>query len=342
MTVRSQQLLRQTPPTTLVVMAVCAGLHLLHFVTNYPELHTLTLCPQLVLYQGDSYRIITSALFHGSFLHIGMNLMSAAAIGTMLEKRIGSIALLLTILWSILISSTIYISIAVLCLWVLDKEDLMRQHSVGFSGVLFHLSVLECYLGPQQARSVFGFFRVSPKLYPWALLIALQIVMPGKFPFCHERRITSLVICASIGLRIRVGLSFTGHLSGLLAGQMQYYQYLNFIFPSDSFYREMDSWSMLSLVTKLPNFARAPTDIIHRDPPLTISVCVCSAYQSIVRILFQLLETLYVIICGRGAEANSNLLLPRLPVMSSFSRHQQDPEDGENTVHVQENPGEDV
>ena len=179
MSFRFQEHIRRTPPTTLAVLAICAGLHLWQFVTGYPKLSTITLCPRLVVFQGDAYRIVTSALFHGSFLHVGMNLMSAAAIGTMLEKRLGTFSLLMTVLWSILLTSAIYIVIALLCLWFFDREDLMRQHSIGFSGVLFHLSVIECNLGSPQSRSVFGFFHVSPKLYPWVLMVALQLFMPG-------------------------------------------------------------------------------------------------------------------------------------------------------------------
>ncbi|KAL7567649.1 hypothetical protein ACA910_000240 [Epithemia clementina (nom. ined.)] len=293
MTFRFQELIRQTTPTTLAIIAICCTLHLLLFIVNYPELHTLTLCPQCVIYQGDAYRIVTSALFHVNFLHIAMNMMSTAAIGAVLEKRIGTIPLLITIMWSILLTSIIQVTIAILCFWFLDMEYLMRQHSVGFSGVIFHLSVLECNLGPQQARNVFGFFHVSPKLYPWVLLVIMQVIMPG--------------------------VSFTGHLVGILAGHLQYFQFINFLFPSEAYFRELDSWSILSPVTKLPSYVRTPTtDVFPRDAPPTTTSCFCTVYRTTTRLLHDLLETLWFIAFGRGAEINSNIA-PRLQLLPLFS-----------------------
>jgi hypothetical protein len=44
------------------------------------------------------------------------------------------------------------------------------------------------------SRSVFGFFSVPAKLYPWVLLVLLQLLMPG--------------------------ISFLGHLGGILSGYL--------------------------------------------------------------------------------------------------------------------------
>ena len=66
-----------------------------------------------------------------------------------------------------------------------------QTSAVGFSGVIFSLATLESFLSPTPTRSVFGLFTVPTRIYPWALLLVLQL-MPG--------------------------ISFLGHFSGLLIG----------------------------------------------------------------------------------------------------------------------------
>ena len=63
---------------------------------------------------------------------------------------------------------------------------------MGFSGVLFSYAVQESLLSLEPTRSLFGFVNVPTKYYPWAMLIALQVLMPN--------------------------ISFMGHLCGLLIG----------------------------------------------------------------------------------------------------------------------------
>jgi len=73
---------------------------------------------------------------------------------------------------------------------------------VGFSGVIFGLLVVNSSSDQtNSSRSIFGFFRVPTKFYPWALLILFQIIMPG--------------------------VSFLGHLAGMLAGYLYVFGYLN-------------------------------------------------------------------------------------------------------------------
>jgi rhomboid domain-containing protein 1 len=156
------------PPTTLGIVGLCCVLYAFQITADLP-LNQFALCPRYVLYLREYYRIITSAVFHGSLMHIGMNMMSAAAIGAMLEKRLGTIRLLVTILWSTILTSVLYIVAALLMSGLLGNDGLMYRHSIGFSGVIFHLSVLESNLGPHRSRSVFGAISVPAHLYPWVL-----------------------------------------------------------------------------------------------------------------------------------------------------------------------------
>ena len=285
---RLQEVLHETPPTTLLFLVVCALLHILQFAIASPELPSVTFCPRLVIYTHDYYRIITSALYHGSFMHIAVNSMSLMAIGSLLEKRMGSLALSVTILWSIIVTACLYILAALAVSYLFQHDGLMFQHSVGFSGVLFHLSVLECNLPEHQQtpRSVFGVIRVSAKLYPWVLLVALQLFLPN--------------------------LSFTGHLAGILAGYLQYYNFLGCLIPRDRYFREMDGWWLVqSTLRRVPSYV--PHSMDHRPNEVSAGAACLLGVQNARRFFGNLVETVCVILFGRGAEANANIQLPNLP-----------------------------
>jgi membrane associated rhomboid family serine protease len=167
---RFEETLRTVPPTTLGVIGVCTLLYLVQIFADMPPLHSVTFSPSLVLYQGQVYRIVTSTVYHANFMHIGMNMMSTLAIGTMLEKRLGTLRLFCTILLSMAVSSVLYIAVALALDVGLERHGLMNQHSVGFSGVIFHWLVLECNLLTHESnRSVFGVVQVPAHLYPWVM-----------------------------------------------------------------------------------------------------------------------------------------------------------------------------
>eukprot|EP00586_Coscinodiscus_wailesii_P015706 CAMPEP_0172499100 /NCGR_PEP_ID=MMETSP1066-20121228/122016_1 /TAXON_ID=671091 /ORGANISM="Coscinodiscus wailesii, Strain CCMP2513" /LENGTH=202 /DNA_ID=CAMNT_0013272659 /DNA_START=180 /DNA_END=785 /DNA_ORIENTATION=- len=197
-------------------MSLCCLIYLYQILFD-PNLTHYTLCPRDVLYLHSYYRLVTNTLFHGGLMHIGMNMSATLAIGNTLERRFGTLKYGLTVSWGILLTSGVY----VLTAWALSvvagassNDGLMYSHSVGFSGVIFQLSVIEAHLSPESSRSVFGFFRVPAWGYPWALLIAIQVIMPH--------------------------ISFMGHLAGIIVGTLQVYGYLDCFFPKNEFLRGME------------------------------------------------------------------------------------------------------
>merc|ERR1711862_707418 len=100
-----------------------------------------------------------SSLFHGSIMHLGMNMMSTYAIGNALESRFGTFYYFFSVTWGILLTSCVYMIIAMGCFWIVGIDGPLLQNSVGFSGVIFQLSVLEANSSPEEIthRSVFGF-----------------------------------------------------------------------------------------------------------------------------------------------------------------------------------------
>ncbi|CAM9920629.1 unnamed protein product, partial [Heterosigma akashiwo] len=75
---------------------------------------------------------------------------------------------------------------------ITDDPSWMVQNAVGFSGIIFTLAVVESYRSLTPTRSIFGFVQVPTRIYPWALMIVLQVMVPQ--------------------------ISFMGHFSGLLVG----------------------------------------------------------------------------------------------------------------------------
>jgi len=178
-----------------------------------------------------------------------------------------------------LLTSAIYILIAYAAYAVFGYDAWMYQHAVGFSGIIFHLSVLESQLHPGP-RSVFGFFSVPAFVYPWLLLLALQLIMPN--------------------------LSFLGHLAGILNGTLEYHGVLDFFFVGDSFFIYLESLPMMRKVVALDSFVVTSQGNGQRLRPES-SPSVLSLFQSIRTALCvvskfakYILETILVRICGQN------------------------------------------
>jgi hypothetical protein len=225
-------------------------------------------------------------------VHIGMNVLSTSAIGTMLEKRIGTCRLMLTIWWSMLLTSCLYLLLSWLAYALFGYDNLLYSHAVGFSGVIFHMSVLETYQHPGPTRSL-GFVSVPPALYPWALLVLSQFIMPN--------------------------ISFLGHLAGILTGNLQYLGLLdNFCLISETYLVELESRPWLRLLVKLPSFVpthQATHGQISGSGGDTIGSLrvVGQSIHTLLSLIFKVVrdvvDLMIVYIFGRGAEINANIRL---------------------------------
>ena len=221
-------------------------------------------------------------------MHLFFNMMSTAAIGTLLEKRFGTLKHAITILWGILLTSVFYTLWAFIAYKLFGIEKPMYQHSVGFSGVIFQLSVLEANLSPATSRSVFGFFFVPAYLYPWALLVVLQFIMPQ--------------------------VSFIGHLAGIIVGSLQLYGAFDIIMPDDEYFREMEKWQVFRFITSRDGFVKTPTEGTFASNNLNLgdllgSFLLCLGV--VLKFTKDVVATFKVIIFGYGTRQNENLGLNR-------------------------------
>jgi hypothetical protein len=162
---------------------------------------------------------------------------------------LGSLGLACTTASAVLFSGLLHILLALFLDRIAGSHNgAWRQHSVGFSGVLFHYLTLECHLdkdedddnndnnnhsssasstGPRRRRrSLFGLVDIPTRLYPWALYVIASCGC-GSFCCCSTgRRADTLLLFSPlfslVALQVTMpNLSLLGHLSGILTGTLQ-------------------------------------------------------------------------------------------------------------------------
>lgn len=258
----------QLPLATAGVIGLCVAVQAFVFLFD-PPLTDFTVSAALVLYAHQYYRIITSAYFHGGIMHIAMNMMSMMSMGASLERSIGTVQLVLTVLWQTLLTGSFSVGVCwILSMVLLDDMSYLKQQSVGFSGVLFALAVVDIHKSPVPTRSVMGFFTVPAKWYPWILLVLLQVLIPN--------------------------VSFIGHLSGILLGTWQTYGGLALLLPSQAFTREIETWPRLNFMTDHARFVTCPDgaceNALTTSDLRRLGSDTLAGIQALLRMAFHILE----------------------------------------------------
>ncbi|KAG4183789.1 hypothetical protein ERO13_A09G131400v2 [Gossypium hirsutum] len=157
-------------------------------------------------------------------------MLALVPLGSELERIMGSIRLLYTI---ILLATSNAIFHLIIALVVAHNpfhpfEHLMNECAIGFSGILFSMIVIETSLSGVQSRSVFGLFNVPAKWYAFILLVVFQLLMTN--------------------------VSLLGHLCGILSGFAYTFGLFNFLIPGPSFYTAIESSSWLASCVRRPKF----------------------------------------------------------------------------------------
>eukprot|EP00613_Pedinella_sp_CCMP2098_P014740 CAMPEP_0171760378 /NCGR_PEP_ID=MMETSP0991-20121206/47438_1 /TAXON_ID=483369 /ORGANISM="non described non described, Strain CCMP2098" /LENGTH=120 /DNA_ID=CAMNT_0012363465 /DNA_START=385 /DNA_END=745 /DNA_ORIENTATION=+ len=89
--------------------------------------------------------------------------MSTLALGSSLERSVGTTQMVFIVLWQILGCGAISVAASwALSMVLLNDLSYLKQHSVGFSGVIFALAVVDIYRNSSTThRSVMGVFSVQ-------------------------------------------------------------------------------------------------------------------------------------------------------------------------------------
>ncbi|RRT42785.1 hypothetical protein B296_00056868 [Ensete ventricosum] len=157
-------------------------------------------------------------------------MLALVPLGMELERIMGSVRLLYLMLFLATTNSIFHLIIALVVAGnpLHPLPFFMNQCSIGFSGIIFSMIVIETSLSGVQSRSVFGLFNVPAKWYAWILLVLFQILASN--------------------------VSLLGHLCGILSGFAYTYGFFNYLLPGPSIYSAIESSSILSLCVRRPGF----------------------------------------------------------------------------------------
>lgn len=229
---RCMELMQTTPLVTLMITILCVVIYIADNLGEYGQnLQEFAMVPYLVLYEGQWYRMITCAFLHGGLLHIGFNMLSLFSLGSSLESLFGSLRLFFLLMVYVLGCGILYLLMSIFLAYTWSPQSLI-QGAVGFSGVLFAMAVDETSLSPLPTRSIFGLFSVPTKIYPWVLMIILQIVIPG--------------------------VSFLGHLAGIIIGMIHTHKGLNWCLPSLPTLRKLEESRFMQCIVRTRMYKMVP------------------------------------------------------------------------------------
>ncbi|KAL6637208.1 hypothetical protein ACP70R_024780 [Stipagrostis hirtigluma subsp. patula] len=218
------------PFITSGVVLICGVIYLLCLLIGYDSYDEICFLPSAVASHFQVYRFYTSVLFHGSLLHVLFNMLALVPLGTELERIMGSVRLLFLMFLLATTNAILHLIIAFLVAYnpVSPVSYLVNECSIGFSGVIFSMIVIETSLSGVQSRSVFGLFNVPAQWYAWILLVLFQFLASN--------------------------VSLLGHLCGILSGFAYTYGLFNYLLPGPSFYSKIEGMSMLSVCVRRPGF----------------------------------------------------------------------------------------
>mmetsp|Transcript_28450 Transcript_28450/g.43448 ORF Transcript_28450/g.43448 Transcript_28450/m.43448 type:complete len:239 (-) Transcript_28450:245-961(-) len=171
-----QRFAKKRPACTciaIVILALQILRHLFHWKIKKYGLRALK-----VIQKREYYRLFTNAIFHNSWQHLTINLGTTFAVGPALENRIGSRNFILITLWSILLTSLLYIPSAYGLSYILHDVNWRKKGVKGFSGVLFHWTYLISQKSRLRSLPFFDGLNIPSHYYPWVSLLIMYLIDP--------------------------------------------------------------------------------------------------------------------------------------------------------------------
>ena len=81
-------------------------------------------------------------------------------------------------------------------------QALAHQCAIGFSGIVFGLIVIDNSVSHATSRSIFGLFSVPARVYPWALMVLWQLLLPSVSFLGHLTGIMVSTYCSILNLGV--------------------------------------------------------------------------------------------------------------------------------------------
>ncbi|KAG6756913.1 hypothetical protein POTOM_037212 [Populus tomentosa] len=181
------------PPVTAALLGANTLIYLRPAFLRHilPSIDQVLFNPHLILKYRDLKRFLLSPFYHVSDSHLVYNMMSLLWKGIQLETSVGSVefASMIAALLAMSQGITLLLARSLLLFFDYDKP-FYSEYSAGFSGVLFAMKVV-LNSQSESLTNVYGLV-IPARHAAWAELILIQMFVPG--------------------------VSFLGHLGGILAG----------------------------------------------------------------------------------------------------------------------------
>ncbi|KAI5063045.1 hypothetical protein GOP47_0021592 [Adiantum capillus-veneris] len=218
------------PFVTSAIVLLCGIIYTVCLLFGYDSFYQVCFLPSSITAKFEVYRTYTSTLFHVSILHLFFNMLALVPIGSGLERILGSVRYSHVLFLIATFNGVLHWLFALLAAHnpLGSYTYFMNECSVGFSGMIFAMIVMETSLSGVQNRSIFGFFNVPATWYAWILLILFQLLMPN--------------------------VSLLGHLCGILSGFAYTYGVFNPLTFGSSTYSTLESSWLLASCVRRPGF----------------------------------------------------------------------------------------
>lgn len=209
------------PLFTTFALTICVGVFLLDSFGVALPVSAVCISPSAVVTRFQVYRFLFAPFYHGGIFHILFNSLALYFLGGDFERAVGTLAALYTT-FIVFIPAIGVSHVAIAYLFdALAGTTLRNNCAIGISAIIFSLIVISVQY--TDTVSFFGLFDLPANVYPFFLLVVLSLLSPG--------------------------LSFVGHLSGILVGYGLVSGFFVRIVPSDD---SLDGWDTRLGLKNLP------------------------------------------------------------------------------------------
>jgi len=198
-------------PVDCAVMALCLWLYFRQS-TGKVRVDDVAISARSAVGEGQGWRAVTSALSHGSIMHVGFNMMTLYQLKP-LEPGLGSARYAATSLALVVLTSAVACALQLCAARLCRRPGAVDQRAVGYSAVLFAWVVV--------AASQLGEFcplpfAASVCLPTWSVPLPWGASLPG-LPASLAVNLAPFVMLALMQVAVP-NVSFSGHLAGILVG----------------------------------------------------------------------------------------------------------------------------
>ena len=177
------------------------------------------------------WRLYTFPLLHDSLLHLILNMVTLVSLGALVEKKFGTLGLIHLVITLSYMSGILH-SVLAMLLFLTGLVSPFYECTIGISGVLFAMIMLEVRKNPNEKRQVVGLISLPAKYYPVALLLFVQLLFPGA--------------------------SWLGHISGIAVGYFVAMFEAYIVMPW--FLKRIEEHSWLKKMREMDSYVPIPSD----------------------------------------------------------------------------------